>query len=131
MTTFKAFWNVLPEHDGKWTVWSEVITDPVAGGGEQHCKAIASSPEEAHRFGGMTELALRSPDGTWYRWAGLHFVRRSEGGAVAWCNLDDIPSAMCPRLPWRGSPDPSPARCLPAQYHPADSSCPQAAHGDP
>jgi hypothetical protein len=97
--TLKENWNTDGLIAGQWTVWSEALIDSCGGGGEAFAKTLASSAEDAKRFGGVKELALRSPDGEWFRWDGQEFVPRPEGGLVNWCDIDDAPAVSCPYIP--------------------------------
>ena len=63
-----------PEHDDEWTVWSDALADPIAGGSEEHCKTVIR--EGAVVVAGVREQALRSPDGIWYRWDGQEWSLR-------------------------------------------------------
>ena len=107
--TLKTIWHPGPQ-DGKfWTVWCEALVDPVSAGTEEHCKS--SILERRVKVDGDPAQVLRSPAGEWFKWDGREWVTRPEGGAVAWCEIDDCPAVTCPHLgSWPGS-GPR-ARCL-------------------
>lgn len=95
--TLKENWNTDGLRAGHWTVWSEALVDPIAGGSEEHCKS--GIREGRLVVYGVPEQFLRSPDGDWFRWDGQEFVPRAEGGAVNWCEADDAPAVSCPHIP--------------------------------